>query len=213
MTAAVQVRTATEADIPAMAALMGNTFQDGDAVGDFMFPDEAQRRVRQPRMFAAMMKHRYVPHGGADVAVADDGTIVGVVLWEKSWEPMHVMRKLKENLALLVAMKSRVIAGLQVEAAVAKGVPAKRRHIYAMYVGVDQAWHGYGAAQAMVDKLCARADAEAAGLYGNCQKKLLPFYADAFPEGAVVGSTTLGRGGPIFYFLYREPMTQGAGGQ
>src|SRR5262249_58309422 len=85
MAAIIGVRSATEADIPAMAALTGETFQDGDAVGEFMFPNEKQRRIRQPRMFAAMMKHRYVPEGGADVAVTDDDDIVGVALWSRSW--------------------------------------------------------------------------------------------------------------------------------
>jgi GNAT superfamily N-acetyltransferase len=203
------VRSATEADIPAMAAIMGETFQNGDAVGEFMFPDDHQRRIRQPRMFAALMKYRYVPEDGADVAVTDDGDIVGVVLWTKSWTKHSVLRTIKENLALLAAMKSRVIAGLTVEAAIARGKP-KGRHIYTMYLGVAKAWHGYGVAQALVGLVRDCADAEAVAMYGNCQKKLLPFYAEAFPDGVVTGATTLGRGGPAFYFLSREAVGQHA---
>lgn len=142
MTGAVQVRTATESDIPEMAAMMGRTFQDGDAVGEFMFPDPAQRQVRQRRMFQALMKYRYVPERRADVAVADNGKIVGVVLWDRSWTRPHVGRKVAENIALLVAMRSRVVAGLMVEAAAARGAP-KERHLYVMYIGVDPDWHGY----------------------------------------------------------------------
>jgi L-amino acid N-acyltransferase YncA len=199
------VRSATEADIPAMAAIMGETFQNGDAVGEYMFPDENQRRIRQPRMFAALMRYRYVPEGGADVAVSDDGDIVGVVLWTKSWTKHSLLRTFKENLALLAAMRSRVVAGLSVEAAIARGKP-KGRHIYTMYLGVAKAWHGYGVAHALVGPVQDCADAEAVAMYGNCQKKLLSFYAEAFPQGVVTGATTLGRGGPAFYFLSREAV-------
>jgi GNAT superfamily N-acetyltransferase len=209
MAISIHVRSATEAEIPVMVALLGATFQDGDAVGEYMFPDERQRRTRQPRMFAAMMKYRYVPDGGADVAITDDGRIVGVLLWSRSWAKPNVVRKIKENLALLAAMKTRVLAGLMVEAAAARGKP-KQRHIYAMYIGVEKAWHGYGAAQALFGRLRERADAEAAGLYGNCQKRLLPFYVEAFPDGLITGTTTLGRRGPAFYFLYREAISQHA---
>ena len=79
-----------------------------------------------------------------------------------------------------------------------------------MYLGVEKAWHGNGAAHALVGRLREHADARAAGLYGNCQKSLLPFYAEIFPEGALTGTATLGAGGPAFYFLYREPVSQHA---
>ena len=89
-----------------------------------------------------MIKYRYIPRGGAEVAVTDDGRIVGVVLWTKSWVKQNVLLKVKEDLALLAAMKSRVIAGLTAEAAVARGKP-KDRHLYVMYIGIDEAFQGY----------------------------------------------------------------------
>jgi hypothetical protein len=199
------VRSATEADIPEMVAVLGETFQNGDVVGEFMFPDEKQRRVRQPRMFAALMRYRYIPEGGANVAVSDEGRIVGVVLWTRSWTIRSLRLEIKENLALLAAMKNRVIAGLKVEAAVGRGKP-KQPHIYAMYLGVAKEWHGYGVAQALVGLVRDCAEAEGVAMYGNCQKKMLPFYAEAFPDGVLTGSTTLGRGGPPFYFLCREAV-------
>lgn len=201
----IQVRSATEDDIPRMTELLGQTFQDGDAVGEFMFPDGRQREVRQQRMFAAMLKHRFIPAGGADVAVAGDGHIVGVVMWSPTWGKHSVFRMIRENLALLRAMRSRVTAGLAVEAATARGRP-KEPHIYVMYLGVDKGWFGRGAAQALMDRLRTAADSQAAGLFGTCQRKLLPFYRDVFPDGAIVGNTTLGRNGPAFYFIYREPV-------
>lgn len=206
--ASFRVRGAAVAEIPAMAALLGQTFQTGDAVGDFMFPEDAQRAVRQPRMFAAMIRHRYLPEGGADVAVAADGRIVPVILWSRSWGRPHPVRKLRESLALLAAMRGRVVAGLAVEAAVARGKP-RDRHLYAMYLGVDPDWYGAGAAHALVAQLLHRADAEGVVVYGNCEKRLLPFYAEAIPDGRVTGSTTLGRGGPAFYFLHRAPQRPG----
>ena len=86
----------------------------------------------------------------------------------------------------------------------------KTTHGPPWHIGVEKAWHGYGTAQALVGRLRERADVEAAGLYGNCQKRLMPFYAEVFPDGLLTGTTTLGRRGPAFYFLYREPVSQHA---
>jgi len=79
-----------------------------------------------------------------------------------------------------------------------------------MYLGVEKARHGYGAAHALVGRLREHAGARAAGLYGNWQNRLLPFYAEVFPEGALTGTTTLVSGGPAFNFIYREPVSQHA---
>lgn len=197
------VRLATEADIPAMVAVMGAVFQDGDPFGEFMFPDEKQRSVRQPRILAAMIKYRYIPQGGAEVAVTDDGRIVGVVLWTKSWVKQNVLLKVKEDLALLAAMKSRVIAGLTAEAAVARGKP-KDRHLYVMYIGIDEAFQGYGATQSLFGSVRECAVTEEVGVYFNCKKSLIPFYLDAIPEATLTGTTTLGKRGPAIYFLYGQ---------
>jgi hypothetical protein len=59
-----------------------------------------------------------------------------------------------------------------------------------MYIGVEKVWHGYGAAHALVGRLREHVDAWGAGLYGNCQKRLLPFYTEFFPEGVVTGRKT-----------------------
>jgi hypothetical protein len=53
-----------------------------------------------------------------------------------------------------------------------------------------------------------RAGAQAAGLYGNWQKRLLPFYAEVFPESARTGTMTSGAGGPAFSYRCREPVSQ-----
>lgn len=197
------VRRATEADIPAMASLMGEIFRSGDAIAEFVFPDERQRQVRLPQMFAAVMKHRYIPDGGADVAIGGQGKIVGVALSTNSWTRPTPRRRIREGLALLAAMKTRVFTGLTVHAAQARGKPPQR-HIYLMYLCTDQSRYGREAAHALIRRLRQHADAQAAALYCNCPRTLLHFYSEAFPDGGVSGTTTLGRGGPALYFLYCE---------
>ena len=198
-TAPFHVRTATEADIPAMAAIMGETFQNGDAVGEFILTFKRRPPARCPRRWSARQRprrcrhHRRRRHRRRRV--------------DKPRTKHSAAHQRRTGPA--AAMKSRVIAGLTVEAAIARGKP-KGRHIYTMYLGVAKAWHGYGVAQALVGLVRDCADAEAVAMYGNCQKKLLPFYAEAFPDGVVTGATTLGRGGPAFYFLSREAVGQHA---
>ena len=91
-------------------------------------------------------------------------------------------------------MKSRVIAGLTAEAAVARGKP-KDRHLYVMYIGIDEAFQGYGATRSL-SKRTRSAVTEEVGVYFSCKKSLIPFYLDAIPEATLTGTTTLGKRGP-----------------
>jgi L-amino acid N-acyltransferase YncA len=200
------IRAGTDADCPGIAALLGEAFQTGDITGEYLFPDEQQRRIRQPKMFAAMIENHFLPDGGVDVAVSDDsGEIVGAILWSRSWHKRPLNRQLKEYLALGAAMKFRAIAGMKIDAVIAKGKPSER-HIYVTYLGVRKAWDGYGVGPALVDQLRRYSDADGIPLAANCQKELLPLYADLLPDGVVTGIYTLGRDGPKFYSVRRDPV-------
>src|SRR5262245_58082736 len=156
-------------------------------------------------MFAALIEHRFLPDGGVEVAVSDAGEIVGAILWNRSWHRQPISRLLREYLALGAAMKLRAVAGMRIDAIIAKGKPSER-HIYVTYLGVKRAWDGYGVGPALLDRLRAYADAAAVPLAANCQKELLPLYADLMPDGVVSGISTLGRDGPKFYSLRRDPV-------
>lgn len=127
-----RIRPATKSDVPAMVALLSDAFQDDDPVSKWIFPDEEQRRRRQPGMLAALIRHRHLPVDGAEVAVC--GTeIVGVSLFRPSWRKPSLVRRMIADIILLRAMGSRVFAGSAVDATMAEGA-RQGRHMCWVYL-------------------------------------------------------------------------------
>lgn len=119
----IEIRTATTADIAEMSAMMARAFQDDDPVSEYFFPDASSRPSKQRRMMAALIRHRYIPAGGADLAV-ENGRIVGVSLWHPHDAPATPRwRQLVSGPHLLWAMGSGTRAGIEMDRLLTENSP------------------------------------------------------------------------------------------
>jgi 2-polyprenyl-6-methoxyphenol hydroxylase-like FAD-dependent oxidoreductase len=74
------VRPAQKADVREFSRVQGRAFHD-DPVMMWLFPDEAARRKRLPRLFDALTRHHHLAAGGVEVGLGD-AAIVAAALWD-----------------------------------------------------------------------------------------------------------------------------------
>jgi GNAT superfamily N-acetyltransferase len=197
-----QVRSPTEADVPAMVKLLAEVFQQDDLMSNYLFPDAEQRRHRQPRMFAAMLRYRHIPEGSGVVAVDDAGRIIGTLIWQHSWFKQSLAQKMKEDMALLAAMGTRVIQGMTLDAASNARAP-REPHYRAMYLACDRDWQRSGVGRALLTIMADKSDESGLPMHGACQDDKLPYYLALGSK--VIGQTRVGRKGPKINLMFREP--------
>jgi GNAT superfamily N-acetyltransferase len=198
----VEIRYATKADIREMSALMARAFQVEDPVSGYFFPKDRTRPKKQRRMMSALIRHRYLPIDGAEVATID-GTIVGVSLWyphdsppEKWW------RKAISGPHLLWAMGRGVRPGIQMDRTLLAGAPDDQAVLW-VYLGIEPALHRSGVGRALSRSIFDRMDREGRITYGICKEGNIPFWTAMGFEPA--GTTTIGPTGPLVYRMNRPP--------
>ncbi|WP_072804568.1 GNAT family N-acetyltransferase [Rhodococcoides yunnanense] len=198
----VEIRLATSADIPAMSAMMSRAFQVDDPVSGYFFPDDRRRPTQQRRMMSALIRHRYLPVGGADVAVVD-GVIVGVSLWHPHDAPPDPWwRMLISGPHLLWAMGRGVRAGIQMDRVLDAGAPDPEAVLW-VYLGVEPSLHRSGVGRRLTRAMVDRCDRDGRTMYGICKEGNLPFWTEmGFVEAETV---TIGPKGPLVYRVNRPP--------
>jgi hypothetical protein len=203
-----RLRPATKADIPAIVALLGEAFQDGDPISEWIFPDERQRRVRQPRMLRELVRHRHLPVGDAEVAVSVD-RVVGVSLFRRSWRKPTLARRIVGDLALLRAMGLKVRAGAAVDAALEGAAPAGP-HITLVHLACEPAWARAGVGTALFMSLFAKSVEVKGAFYGVMKPENFTFYTSILVglgvlDESVAGEVSIGRDGPTMNTLWGHP--------
>lgn len=198
----VDVRLATTSDIPEMSAMMARAFQSDDPVSEYFFPDDTRRPRMQQRMMSALIRHRYLPVGGADVAVLD-GRIVGVSLWHPHDAPRPKRwRILVSGPHLLWAMRSGVRAGIRMDRMLDEGAPDDDAVLW-VYLGVEPSLHRSGVGTALSRKIFDKVDREGRAMFGVCKEGNIPFWsAMGF---APAGTATIGPKGPLVHRVNRPP--------
>lgn len=198
----IEIRTATTADIAEMSAMMARAFQDDDPVSRYFFPNAATRPKKQRRMMAALIRHRYIPAGGADLAV-ENGRIVGVSLWHPHDAPKSKWwRQLIAGPHLLWAMGIGTKAGLEMDRLLTENSPAPDAVLW-VYLGVEPSTHRSGVGAALSAHVQARTDREGRPLYGICKEGNLGFWT---AMGCVPwGTARIGKKGPEIHLLSRPP--------
>lgn len=197
----IAVRIATLDDLPALSTVLAQAFFRDDPVGEYIYPKEAMRDRLQVKMLMTLARRRFIPRGEASVALID-GSVVGVILWHGSHHirlPVQTMLSWPE---LLWAMRTRVYAGMQIDAALARihpGVPA----ITGVYLGCSPEMQSIGVGSALMKDIMARAAAEGVPLVGICKDGNVPYYARFGFQ--YLGKTRIGRKGTTANVLLRVP--------
>ncbi|MFF2549563.1 GNAT family N-acetyltransferase [Nocardia sp. NPDC058058] len=188
----IAIRPATKRDIPAMTAVLDRAFSVDDPFGEYMFPDPAKRARSQPRLTRAMIRHQYLPAGGAHVATVD-GRIVGAMLWQPSNYRFGALRYLASIPEFVWAMGSdgpRVLSMDSTIAKIAPGLP----HYFGVTLGVDPWFQNTGVGKALSLFCLTEVEQAAVPLLGLCKDDNIGFYS-AF-GGLRLGRIRLGRSGP-----------------
>lgn len=198
----VDIRPATGADIAEMSALMARAFQDDDPVSRYFFPDDRRRPTMQRRMMSALIRHRYLPAGGAEVAISD-GRIVGVSLWHPHDDPPNPWwRTVISGPHLLWAMRRGVRAGVEMDRMLAAGAPDEDAVLW-VYLGVEPSLHRSGVGAALSRAFFERMDRQGRATFGICKEGNVPFWsAMGFVD---VGTATIGQTGPRVVRMIRYP--------
>jgi predicted N-acetyltransferase YhbS len=198
---ALTVREAGYDDIEAMTSVLAAAFADDDPIGEYLFPDPQARARRQPKMLAAMIRHRFIPQRCALVAVID-GRIVGTLLWNGSASKFRPVHAVLGGIALLSAMGSRVSAGVSLDAML-DGLDPRRPHIVGMYLGCAPDVQRRGVGRALIQSLCAQSDRDDLPLYLMCKDGNVAYYRDAGFD--VTSRPRLGGNGPAVNVMVRQP--------
>jgi ribosomal protein S18 acetylase RimI-like enzyme len=193
----VNVRKATDADIPAMADMLARAFHE-DPIVDWVFQDESARPKYARRFFAGRAR---VLIGQREIYTVDG--VAAAAMWARpdEWRDPP-LRALKE-LAILVPgvgrRAARVIQGLvQVEAR-----HPKPPHWYLAVLGTDPSRQGEGLATRLLS-----------GVLEDCDRDEVPAYLETGTERnvafynrhgfKVTEELRLPKGPPI-WLMWRDP--------
>ncbi|MFE3545671.1 GNAT family N-acetyltransferase [Nocardia sp. NPDC059177] len=199
------MRTATRADIAGMVDVLAGAFAYDDPIDEYIFPDEAVRRRRAPRMLRAMITHRFLPAGGAEVALLED-RVVGALLWYPQGYRPGGLREMIAGPQLLAAMGGAVRRGIEVDAAMERAAPAEP-HFFHVYLGADPTVQRSGVGRALYASFTERADREGAAICGICKDANVDYYQVLGNER--VGAVRLGEAGPELNIMVRRPRQNG----
>ena len=195
------VRAAQRNDIPNLAKALALAFQDDPVMG-WMFPDDTMRSARLPRLFAALARYQYLAN--AEVATADDGSIVGATLWAPpdGWQqsPLDELRQLP---ALIWAFGRRLGVGKEMSDLMKTHHPTEP-HWYLSVIGTQPSIRGGGYGRSLMQSQLDRCDADHAPAYLESSKaENVPYYERFGFE--VTGEVVVPGGGPTLWPMWRNP--------
>jgi GNAT superfamily N-acetyltransferase len=186
------VRPARQDDLSSMSRVLERAFAVDDPFGEFIFRRESSRRTRTGRMMTALIRHRFLPCGGAEVATSG-GDVVGALLWYPVGYRPGGWREILAGPEFGWAMGPGVPGGMAVDAAnrrVSPGVP----HLFGIYLGCEPDLQRAGIGRALFGSFTAKAEAAQVPAYWLCKDSNLGYYRSG---GSMrIGGIRLGRRGP-----------------
>ncbi|MFF4021294.1 GNAT family N-acetyltransferase [Nocardia elegans] len=195
------MRTATRDDITGMVRVLAAAFAHDDPIEEYVFPDEAVRHRRSPRMLRTMITHRFLPAGGAEVAELD-GRIVGVLLWYPDGYRPGGLREFLAGPLFLAGMGTAVGRGTEVDRTMDRAAPPEP-HFFHVYLGTDPELQRRGIGRALYASFTDKADRQGVLLCGICKDENVGYYEALGNERT--GSVRLGRTGPELNIIIRRP--------
>lgn len=158
------MRSAQESEIDAVAKLLGEAFAaDPSArriVGD-RGPEEAAAELTG--LLEVVIRHHYLPAGQVDVALGEDGEMLGAALWDRPGSSLGVKAQ------VLAAPRYLRLVGRRLPAVARdglrfRGYPPKFPHWYLYMLGTRPEAQGQGVGTALLEYGLERAGDEAAYL-------------------------------------------------
>jgi GNAT superfamily N-acetyltransferase len=197
----VQVRKATDADVPALARSLAAAFHD-DPVISWMIPDDEKRLRLGPFGFTTWLQKIYMPK--AEV-YTDEARAVGAL-----WAPPGKWR-MSVGLQARLAPRMFKLFGVRRMPLILKGLatldkahPDEQRHYYLGILGTDPGHQGKGLGSAAMQPVLDRCDREGLGAYLESSKEAnIPFYRRHGFE--VTGEVHMPDGPPLWP-MWRDPQ-------
>jgi ribosomal protein S18 acetylase RimI-like enzyme len=191
-------RPAVRADLPAISAMLARAFLE-DPVMVFMFPEEADRRRKLPRLFTLLLTSS-LPLGGCDVLAGAEAATLwrppgreGIPFWEillhiQSFLGIYGFRGTGRALTLLGAMDKH---------------HPREPHWYLMVIGTEPALQGKGCGGAVLRHRLSRIDAQHLPAYLEASKpeNVSIYRRFGFEQRAELQIP----GGPVIFPMWRPP--------
>lgn len=196
------VRTATTADVPALAMALARAFDD-DPVWQWIFPDPGPRGRGLIAMFGVLLRHVHLRHGATETAGRGDLVEAGA-LWDPPghWR-VPLTTQLRQGVPLVRAFGTRLLPALRALSAVEKQHP-EEPHWYLAVLGTDPAAQGNGLGGALLRSRLDRCDADGLPAYLESSKESnVPYYERFGFE--VTQEVKLARGAPTVWLMWRNP--------
>jgi ribosomal protein S18 acetylase RimI-like enzyme len=190
-------RTASAADVPALAATLTRAFDD-DPLTTWLFPNADARRRKLPTFFRALLRAS-LPFG--EVYTTEDARCAAI------WNPPGAFPLGWYQDARLGLTTTRLV-GLRITTC-ARGLMyfashhPRERHWYLQMLGTDPDWQGRGAGSAIMAPVLERCDAEHERVYLESSKERnIPFYER---HGFRVTAEIQVPAGPVVWAMWRDP--------
>jgi ribosomal protein S18 acetylase RimI-like enzyme len=190
-------------DTASATAMLTRAFDD-DPVMQWVFPDQAMRRSRMPRMFDATLRATSWRVDGTEVVVAD-GQVQGCAIWlpPGRWLPPATQR-----LAMLPRMvwilRSRMGVANMTYAALARQHP-HQPHWYLSGIGTDPDVQGTGVGSTLMRSGLATCDAARMPAYLESSKEGNVGFYERFGF-TVTSELVIPDGGPKLWLMWRNPQ-------
>lgn len=200
----IEVRRATDEDVPALAGLLARAFT-ADPPFHWVIRDDATRLARLTTLFELAISGVFLPKG--EIHVTLDGA--GAALWEPRPDPTAADDDPSEFGEMLAAAGylAEEVDRMQTYLGLMHDVhPDDPPHWYLGILGVDLARQGQGIGSAVMRPMLDRADAEGLACYLDSSNiKNVPLYErHGF---RVVQVVDLPDDGPPFWSMWRDPRS------
>jgi len=197
------VRRAVTGDVFQMAAVLGRAMEEDPGIC-WMFPRSRTRGRLLPQVFAAMIRHLYLPSN--EVYTTDDHAAAALWLPPGNAAPtLSEVIHLAARMAPLFPLAGRALWRAPGLAGLLTARRPREPHYYLALLGTDPRRQGHGIGSAMLSSQLTRCDAEGLPAYlESSNRRNLALYARQGFE--VIQEMKLKRRGPPTWLMWREPQ-------
>jgi ribosomal protein S18 acetylase RimI-like enzyme len=195
------IRRATPGDAPRIVSVLARAFAQDPSI-DWTIRADERRAEGVELFFDVVLRRMTLPFG--DVWTTD-GEVQGAALWTPpgKWK-LGLLEQVTLAPQMLAAFGWRRLGRVLDSMSLVEQHHPKEPHYYLQSIGVEPAIQGRGLGKALLRPVLDRCDAEQVPAFlETAQERNLPLYRSrGFVE---VSRAPLAGGGPLMYFMWREP--------